>query len=116
MIAINPLATHALSFVGTAKAYSGDWEAGLALVERAMALNPHHAGIYHMPYVIDRYRRRDYAGALEILDRVNMPGYPNVMLARAAVYAQLGRLDEARRRCGVRPMRVCPAMARALHA
>ena len=95
VIAINPLATHALSFVGTAKAYAGDWEGGLALVERAMALNPHHAGIYHMPYVMDRYRRRDYAGALEILDRVNMPGYPNVMLARAAVYAQLGRLDEA---------------------
>ena len=65
------------------------------LRERAMALNPNHAGIYHMPSVIDRYRRRDYPGALAILDRVNMPGYPNAMLVRAAVYAQLGRLDDA---------------------
>ena len=60
-----------------------------------MALNPNHAGIYHMPSVIDRYRRRDYPGALAILDRVNMPGYPNAMLVRAALYAQLGRLDDA---------------------
>ena len=31
-------------------AYAGDWEYGLGMVERAMQLNPHHAGWYH--YVV----------------------------------------------------------------
>ena len=95
-IALNPLDSYALSFLGAVTAYSGDWDAGLALTERAMSLNPHHPGVYRLPSVIDRYRRRDYAGALEILDRVNMPSYPQTLMTRAAIYAQLGRLEDAR--------------------
>jgi TolB-like protein/Tfp pilus assembly protein PilF len=94
-IALNPLDTYTISLLGSLTAYSGKWEAGLAMCERARRLNPHHPGIYWMSSVMDRYRRRDYPGALEILDRVNMPGYPQAVIARAGIYAQLGRLDEA---------------------
>jgi tetratricopeptide (TPR) repeat protein len=94
-IALNPLATHVLSFLGMAKAFSGDWAGGLALCDRAMALNPHHPGIYRMPAVLDKVRRGEYPEALELLDRVNLPSYPHALMARAAIYAQLGRLDDA---------------------
>jgi TolB-like protein/Tfp pilus assembly protein PilF len=95
-IAINPLDTSALAMLGTLTAYAGEWEAGMAICARARALNTQHPGIYWMSTIIDRYRRRDYAGALEILNRVNMPGYPQSYLMRATIYAQLGRIDEGR--------------------
>jgi TolB-like protein/Tfp pilus assembly protein PilF len=94
-IELNPLATHVLAFLGMAKAFSGDWDGGLVLCDRAMALNPHHSGIYRMPAVLDKVRRGEYVQALELLDRVNLPGYPHALMARAAIYAQLGRVDEA---------------------
>ncbi len=48
-LAANPLDTGVMSYLGALTAYSGDWEAGLAMSERAMALNPQHPGIYRMP-------------------------------------------------------------------
>jgi TolB-like protein/Tfp pilus assembly protein PilF len=95
-IALNPLDTYTLSFLGALIAYSGDWDAGLALCERAIRLNPYHPGVYWLPLMADHYRRGDYAGALQILDRVNMPGYPPALVMRAAVYGQLGRVADAR--------------------
>jgi adenylate cyclase len=95
-LALNPLDTFAWSFIGALTTYAGDWEAGLALSDRAMALNPHHPGVYRMSSVIDHYRRGDYEGALRVLDRVNMPSYPYTRMARAAIYGQLGRIEEAR--------------------
>jgi TolB-like protein/cytochrome c-type biogenesis protein CcmH/NrfG len=94
-IALNPVDTYTLSLLGSLTAYSGNWEAGLAMSERGRRLNPHHPGAYWLSSVIDHYRRRDYLGALEILDRANMPGYPQALMTRAGIYAQLGRLDEA---------------------
>jgi TolB-like protein len=94
-IALNPLDPFALAFIGTATAYSGDWDAGLALLDRAMALNPHHSRICRLPAAIDRYRRCDYAAALEVLERANIPSYPGVLITRAAILAQLDRVGEA---------------------
>lgn len=44
--------------------------------------------------MVDHYRRRDDGGALAILDSANMTSYPQAVLTRAAIYAQLGRLQE----------------------
>jgi TolB-like protein/Flp pilus assembly protein TadD len=95
-LALNPLDTGAMSLLGALTAYSGDWDAGLALSEKAMSLNPHHPGVYRMTSIFNRYRLRDYSGALDLLNRVTMPNYPNALVVRAAVYGQLGRLDEGR--------------------
>jgi non-specific serine/threonine protein kinase len=94
-MALNPLDTDSLAFIGTVTAYSGDWATGVALNERAMALNPHHPGTYRIAAVVDHYRRREYAQALAILDRANLPSYPHAVMTRAAIYAQLGHLKEA---------------------
>ena len=43
-IALNPMDGFTLAYLGLVIAYSGDWERGCALAERARGLNPHHPG------------------------------------------------------------------------
>jgi serine/threonine protein kinase/tetratricopeptide (TPR) repeat protein len=95
-LALNPLDTSAMAMLGSLTAYAGDWEKGIALCARARALNTQHPGVYWISTIVDRYRRHDYTGALEILNRFNMPGYPQGYVMRAAIYGQLGRIDEGR--------------------
>jgi hypothetical protein len=95
-MALNPLDTAAMAMLGTLTAYAGEWDKGMAICARARALNTQHPGIYWMSTIVDHFRRRDYAGALEILNRVNMPAYPQSYVIRATLYAQLGRIEEGR--------------------
>jgi TolB-like protein/Tfp pilus assembly protein PilF len=95
-LSLNRMDSSTAALLGTMIAYSGDWEYGLGIVERAKQLNPHHPGWYHYVALTDAYRRRDYRGALAIALKVNMPGYhwPHALLA--AVYGQLGEPQRAR--------------------
>jgi adenylate cyclase len=92
---LNRMDSSTAAILGNMIAYAGDWEYGLGIVERAMQLNPHHAGWYHYVAFCDAYRRRDYRGALASALKVNMPAYhwPHVYLA--AVYGQLGEEQRA---------------------
>ncbi len=103
-LALNRMDASTTGLLGTWIAYSGDWEYGLGVVERAMQLNPNHPGWYHLPAFYDAYHRRDYRGALASALKVNMPGFywPHVNLA--AVYGQLG--DQARARTALRELHV----------
>ena len=95
-LSLNRMDSSTAALLGTMIAYTGDWEFGLGVVERAKQLNPHHPGWYHYVALTDAYRRRDYRGALAIALKVNMPGYhwPHALLA--AVYGQLGEPQRAR--------------------
>ncbi len=86
--------THA--YLGFQIAYSGDWERGCALAERAMQLNPHHPGWYWFPLILNAYRQRDYQRALDLALKVNMPGFWRTQLMLAVSNAQLGELEAAR--------------------
>jgi hypothetical protein len=46
-IALNPMDGGTIAFMGVLIAYSGDWEHGCAMVERARQLNPRHPGWYY---------------------------------------------------------------------
>jgi adenylate cyclase len=70
--------------------HSGDWERGCALVERVVALNPHHPGWYWFPVYMNAYRKGDYRGALEVALRIDMPGSYDTHVALAAAHGQLG--------------------------
>src|SRR5947208_4999032 len=85
-LALNRMDSSTAAILGNMIAYAGDWEYGLGIVERAMQLNPHHAGWYHYVAFCDAYRKHDYHGALASALKVNMPAYhwPHVYLA--AVY------------------------------
>jgi adenylate cyclase len=95
-LALNRMDSSTAAILGNMIAYAGDWKYGLGILERAMQLNPHHAGWYHYVAFCDAYRRRDYRGALASALKVNMPAYhwPHVYLA--AVYGQLGEEQRAR--------------------
>jgi TolB-like protein/Tfp pilus assembly protein PilF len=95
-IALNPLNTHVVGLVGTALALTGDWDRGLSLVRRALALNPHIAGHVHLAPFLDSYRRGDDEAALASAKRFDIPTLSVGHLAQAAAAGQLGRADDAR--------------------
>ena len=110
-LALNRMDSSTMAILGTMIAYAGDWEYGVAVVERAKQLNPHHPGWYHYLAVYDAYRRRDYRGALASALKVNMPGYYWPHATLAAVYGQLG--EEQRARAALRNCsRCCRTSAR----
>jgi hypothetical protein len=72
-------------------AFSGSWDEGLVLVNRAKMLNPVHPQWFSFPEVFYRYHRQEYVQALAVLDTIDMSGFFWVKLLQAASYGQLGR-------------------------
>lgn len=58
-----------MAMLGILFGYSGDWERGVELTTRAMALNPHHPGWYRFSTFFNEYRQGHYAEALAIAQR-----------------------------------------------
>jgi tetratricopeptide (TPR) repeat protein len=85
-LALNPLD----AFLGMPLAYSGEWERGCALVERALQLNPNCPGKYWYPIAVNAYRKGDYRAALDFALKTNTPGVIYDPLLTAAAHAQLG--------------------------
>ncbi len=85
-----------LADLGLEVAYSGNWEKGLAMVNKAMSLNPHHPGWYYLPFAFDHVRSGNYDAALVAARRVAMPDWHWNYMALGAIYGLLGRQDEAR--------------------
>ena len=98
-IALNPLNSPTLAGLGTLTAYSGEWEKGCALVERAVQLNPRHPGWYRFALFANAYRQRDYRGAVDIALQLNLPDFYVTHEVLAAAYGQLG--ERGQRREGV---------------
>jgi TolB-like protein/Tfp pilus assembly protein PilF len=94
---LNPMNGSAMGWIGIMIAYSGDWDEGCAKVESAMQLNPHHPSWYWLPLACNAYRKGDYAGALDVALKINLPGYFYAHLTRAAAYGQLGLQEPAQR-------------------
>ncbi len=94
-IGLNNMDGFTLAYLGFLIAYSGDWERGCLLVERARRLNPYHPGWYWVPSFFDAYRKRDYRAALDFALKVNMPGFWRTNFALATAYGQLGEREAA---------------------
>jgi hypothetical protein len=73
----------------------GEHERALALVTRAMDLNPFHPGWCHMVADQCRYLRGEDQEALQLAKRLNMPGLVWGEAFLASVCARLGRREEA---------------------
>jgi eukaryotic-like serine/threonine-protein kinase len=95
-IALNPLNTHALTYLGSLLAFAGQWDRGAALVQQALTLNPHLPGHVHFVPFLDAYRRGDDEAALLHTKKVNIPELHVAQLARAAAAGRLARVEEAR--------------------
>lgn len=94
-LALAPNDTIMLAGAGLHLAYVGHWERGLSLIDRAIALNPHHQSWYFFPRFYDAYRRGKDDEALAIANRINMPDYFWTYVLLSAVYAQLDMLEDA---------------------
>ena len=92
-VALNPMDGFTATYLGFLIAYSGNWERGCWLAEKARRLNPHHPGWYWFPAFFDAYRKRDYRGAVAVALKSNMPGFWRTNLALAAAYGQLGETE-----------------------
>ena len=95
-LALNRMQGYTTAFLGLHFAYSGDWERGCGLAERATQLNPNHPGWYWLPLVINAYRQHDGERALQHALKINMPGLWTAQVALTVVNSQLGKMDQAR--------------------
>jgi adenylate cyclase len=94
-VSINSMDGAELASVGSMLAYSGDWDRGCALLERAMELNPRHPAWYRFPFFYNAYRQGDYVEALSVALKINLPGFFAVYECLAAVYGQLDQREAA---------------------
>ena len=95
-LALNPnnteiMASLAVRFCGVEKR-----ERGLALIKKAMALNPHHPGWYWNVVIYNLYEDREYERGLEVAKRVDMPTFYWTHLWLTVLYAQNNQLGPAR--------------------
>jgi TolB-like protein/cytochrome c-type biogenesis protein CcmH/NrfG len=96
-VALNPMDSGTIAFMGILMAYAGDWERGCELTERAMQLNPNHPGWYRFASFFDAYRKGNYQLALDIALQFNMPSYFYTHMAIAVAHGQLGNRKAAGR-------------------
>lgn len=94
-IALNPMDSVNLAYMGSLLAYGGEWERGCAIAERARQLNPRHPGWYWFAAFYNAYRTRDYEAALDAALKADMPGCFHAAAARTVSCAQLGDRDAA---------------------
>ncbi len=94
-IALNPLDGCNVAHLGGVLAYTGEWERGCGLVERALQLNPNHPGWFWFPLAMNAYRKGDYQAALGYALKINLPNFFWSHTMLAAIYGQLGQQEEA---------------------
>jgi len=95
-MALNPRHSHTRAYLGLLIAFSGEWDRGLAVVQRAMALNPHFPDWCYLPYFYNHYRKGEYEAALQALKKINMPEDPWPQMGIAATCGQLNHQEMAR--------------------
>ncbi len=94
-LALNPNDSELLGQLGQLKGQSGHFEEGRALLEKALALNPGHAGFYRGVLGLIAYMQGDHRTALreiEHSDQVRLPIFHGVA---AIIYAQNGLHERA---------------------
>jgi len=94
-IAANPNNSYVYD-LGLIVAYGGEWQKGLAYLERGMSLNPDHPSYYHFPFAFDLYRRGEYEAAIAVIEKVQLNDHYYLPAFYATTYAAMGRLEEAR--------------------
>jgi serine/threonine protein kinase len=94
-IALNPLNTGVLAWVGMALSWAGDWERGVELVRRVMSYNAYHAGWFHFITSSHFFYLRRFEEALSEAKRINMPYLPWLHFDTATIAGHLGRRADA---------------------
>jgi len=89
-LSLNPNDPETLADIGHYLAFMGEFERGVELSRRAMALNPLHPGWYHFSFARYHYDRDEYAETLKVVERISMPHFYWTHMLNAAAQGQLG--------------------------
>jgi len=95
-ISLNPNNAWTIADLGVWTYYSGDWERGEALIEKAKKLYSVYPRWIDWPAVLDHYRKHEYIEAKASAIEINLPKNVMVQATLAAAYGQLGELDKAK--------------------
>ncbi len=94
---LNPGKSDALADVGYSYCLLGDWDEGLDLLNRAMALSPIHPGWFHMPIACKFILDGEYDNAVIETRKVPMPGFPWYHAVAVCANALGGKAEAAQR-------------------
>jgi adenylate cyclase len=96
-LALNPNAPGPIGFLGWLLALYGEWERGLAILDKGIKLNPHYPGWFHMAPYFNLYLQERYDGAYQEALAFQMPQLFWDPLLRAAALGRSGREQEGAR-------------------
>jgi adenylate cyclase len=96
-LALNPNSPYTVGTAGYFHVMRGEFERGLPLLDRAIAVNPCHPSWFHGGYVVDHLRRLNYEGALvEVQNHSPFQSFWLPVVHAAILGKKLGRIDEAK--------------------
>ena len=93
-LSLNPNAPAMIGFLGWLLALYGEWEQGLALLDKGVKLNPHYPGWYHLAPFFYYYLQERCEEAYQEALAFQMPHLFWDPLLRAAALGRLGRKQE----------------------
>jgi TolB-like protein/tetratricopeptide (TPR) repeat protein len=93
----NPNDTELLGEFGTRVAQTGQWERGVALLDRALEFNPGGGGFYHGMRALSAYMLHDNETAVIEIRQADMQKFPLYHAVAAVIYVNADMLEEARR-------------------
>jgi tetratricopeptide (TPR) repeat protein len=99
-IALSPNNATRLAWYGQDALFTGRWERGKALLDKARALNPYLPTMFYYGYTNYYYHRKEYENALDAALKLNQPGLYWSHIIFAEIYGQLGRTAEAKQSVG----------------
>ncbi len=94
-IALNPNNADVVAELAEKIAYTGEWERGVALMRKAMALNPRHPSWYWYVLAKHHLMKGNFADAIGAARKVNNPENYIYFIMLAYIYAHAGRQSEA---------------------
>jgi tetratricopeptide (TPR) repeat protein len=96
-LTLNPHEPFLLGNIGCWFAFSGRWDEGVALVRKAIALNPKvYPRWWHAALGKNHFRQGEYREALGEFKNMNLPNWWWNQVELAYTYGQLGELENAR--------------------
>ena len=94
-VRLNPSNTDIIGVAGAKMIMAGQYEQGLALLDRARELNPYHPSWYNTATFIIKYLNNDFEGALAEAAHIHIPDFFWGPLMRAAALGRMNRPHEA---------------------
>lgn len=96
-LAANPNDTEFLGELGTRIAFSGQWERGAELLDRAIKLNPGGAGYYFGTRALIASMLQEHDKAVRLIRKADLKKFPLFHGVAAVIYSEAGLLEEAKR-------------------